>query len=75
MIYNVKPSLTDGLSLDEICDGVYRQRDEFIIRLAQFYLCLNEKRIHKLKDFGNLAKKCLDSQLFALSTGGDLYIF
>ena len=70
-IYEFHPSLTYNLAEDEIKHGNYRSCDEYILRLAKFYLKVNETRKDKLKQFDNFPKKSNDSLLFVLAFGGD----
>jgi len=44
--------------------GAYREPAEFIQRLAAFYLSRNLERSDKLKEFGNIEKKCPESFMF-----------
>ena len=70
-VHNVNPKFTCNLSDDECTEGCYRPCDEFAIRLAQFYLTVNESRQDKLMTFTEFKKKDNDSFLFVLSFGGD----
>ena len=51
--------------------GVYREPINFILRLAKFYLKVNEKRTDKLKSFKSFLCKTRDSFLFAIAIGGN----
>ena len=52
-------------------NGVYRSPANFILRMAKFYLIVNEEREDKLKCFTYFPKKDRESFLFALALGGD----
>jgi len=66
----VHPSLTDGSPNSEI-DGMYRNVDQFALRLAKFYLTVNIGRKDKLKQFNHFKKKDNNSYLFNIALGGD----
>ena len=55
---------------EELSEGMFRELDVYCLRLARFYLLVNENRIDKLKVF-QLPKKDSDSFLFVLAVGGD----
>lgn len=65
-LHEVYPTLSD-----EPVAGNYRSCDEYILRLAKFYLLANECRKDKLIVFENMKKKDPDSFLFVLAIGGD----
>lgn len=56
---------------DEHVTGMYRNPAEYIVRLAHFYIRVNDDRSDKLKSFENIPKKTEDSLLFAAVIGGD----
>ena len=56
---------------NEVVQGLYRNPAEYVLRLASFYLCVNENRVDKLKCFDSIIKKNYDSVLFVMSIGGD----
>ena len=51
--------------------GPYRDPIAFILRVAKFYLHVNEKRTDKLKSFESFSCKIPGSFLFAIAIGGD----
>ena len=51
--------------------GMFRNPLEYIVRVAKFYLYVNQYRSDKLKLFPNLQRKDKDSVLFVLAIGGD----
>ena len=51
--------------------GAYREPIDFILRLAKFYLQVNEKRTDKLKSFESFSCKIRGSFLFAIAIGGN----
>ena len=51
--------------------AVSREPDEFILRLAEFYLFVNEERLDKLKSFEHFPCKEASSFLFAIDVGDD----
>ena len=50
--------------------GVYREPIELILRLAEFYLLVNEERLDKLKSSEHFLCKEASSFLFAMAVGG-----
>ena len=50
---------------------VYREPFEFILRLLEFYLFVNEERLDKLKSFEHFPCKGESSFLFGIATGSD----
>ena len=48
---------------------VYREPVEFILRLAEFYLFVNEERLDKLKSLEHFPCKEASSFLFAIAVG------
>lgn len=67
-------TLHDVSSLDhdnKDVKGVYRNPAEYILRLAKFYLTVNENRVDKLKTFDNIPQMDSDAVLFLLAFGGD----
>lgn len=67
-------TLHDVSSLDhdnKDVKGVYRNPAEYILRLAKFYLTVNENRVDKLKTFDNILQMDSDAVLFLLAFGGD----
>ena len=51
--------------------GAYKEPIDFILRLAKFYLQVNEKRTDTLKSFESFSCKTPDSFLFAIAIGGN----
>ena len=51
--------------------GPYRDPIAFILRVAKFYLHVNEKRTDKLKSFESFSCKIRGSFLFAIAIGGN----
>ena len=70
-VRDINPDFTDGLPDDEIGEGCYRPLREYALRLAQYYICVNEHRVDKLKIFQNLVQKEDYSLVFAMCLGGD----
>ena len=67
-------NLKDINTLDDASEGelgVYREPAEYIIRLAQFYIKVNENRIDKLHDFPYFKPHDPYAKLFVLAFGGD----
>ena len=64
-------NLSDLCSDYKNTSGVYREPIEFILRLAEFYLFVNEERLDKLKSFEHFPCKEASSFLFAIAVGGD----
>ena len=64
-------------NLSDLCSdyknthAVSREPDEFILRLAEFYLFVNEERLDKLKSFEHFPCKEASSFLFAIDVGDD----
>ena len=64
-------------NLSDLCSDyknnpvVYREPVEFIFRLAEFYLFVNEGRLDKLKSFEHFPCKEASSFLFAIAVGDD----
>ena len=50
---------------------IYREPAEFILRLAEFFLFVNEERLHKLKSFEHFPCKKASFFLFATAVGKD----
>ena len=50
---------------------VYRESAEFLLRLAEFFLFVNEERLHKLKSFEHFPCKKASFFLFATAVGKD----
>ena len=50
---------------------VYREAAEFLLRLAEFFLFVNEERLHKLKSFEHFPCKKASFFLFATAVGKD----
>ena len=65
-LHDLQPSLTN-----ESIQGMYRPLDEYLIRLAKFYLKVNNDRLDKLKWFHSFEKKDAESFLFNVTFGGD----
>ena len=63
--------LSDLCSNYKNTTGVYREPIELILRLAEFYLFVTEKRLDKLKLFEHFPCKQVSSFLFAIVVGGD----
>ena len=64
-------------NLSDLCSdyknthAVSREPAEFILRLAEFYLFVNEERLDKLKSFEHFPCKEASSFLFAIDVGDD----
>ena len=64
-------------NLSDLCSDykntpvVYSEPVEFILRLAEFYLLVNEERLDKLKSFEHFPWKEASSFLFAIAAGGN----
>ena len=64
-------------NLSDICSDykntpvVYRKPAEFILRLEEFYLFVNEERLNKLKSFEHFPCKDASSFSFAIAAGDD----
>ena len=57
--------------VSEVTPGCCRQIGSFVLRLAEFYMSVNQHRKDKLMEFPSFEKKSADSFLFLLSFGGD----
>ena len=71
---DIYPNLVGQNDLKEGQDkpvGMYREVKDFIPRLAEFYLTVNQHRIDKLLDFKKYTKKDSSSFLFCIAFGGD----
>ena len=60
-------NLDKNLDDEEIGKGYYRNLQTYLPRLAKFYLCRNERRTDKLRNFGDDTGKFL----FLFTIGGD----
>ncbi|XP_057297789.1 uncharacterized protein LOC130628799 [Hydractinia symbiolongicarpus] len=69
-LHDIHPTLTFGDETKSVT-GNYRSCDEFLLRLAKFYLKVNRQRSDKLKTFNMLEKKDFESFLFVFALGGD----
>ena len=64
-------------NLSDLCSdyknthAVSREPDEFILRLAEFYLFVNEERLDKLKSFEHFPCKEASSFLLSIDVGDD----
>ena len=70
-LYDVRDTFCGGIPEDEKGDGKFRRLTEFLPRLAQFYLKVNEERVEKLKEFELFPKINPDAFLFLVAFGGD----
>ena len=70
-VRSIQPIFTEDLEHDEIGDGMFRNVIQFSLRLAKFYLKVNENRIDKLKTFTEKAKDPKTSTVFLIAIGGD----
>ena len=70
-LHDIHPSLTYGLSDDSYDPGNHRSCDQYILRLATFYIMVNKLRVDKLKTFPNLRKSDPDAIRFDIAFGGD----
>ena len=70
-IIDVKENYGGGIVNEEPADGVCRRLSEYAVRLAKFYIHVNEQRIDKLLDFESFEKKNPQSILFVMAIGGD----
>ena len=71
VLNDIHPSLTYGLSPEEIGEGNYRDCKEYIPRMAKFYLIVDSHRKDKLRWFPDIARKDIQSKLFCIAFGGD----
>ena len=71
VIKDVQSEFGSRLEDNETGQGMCRQFDEYVLRLATFYLYINENRVDKLKTFPHLPKKDTKSFLFVMAVGGD----
>lgn len=62
---------TSGLEPLENIEGYYRNLRVYALRLAQFYLDMDEKRDEKLNSFPGYPRKNASSFLFLMAIGGD----
>ena len=67
-IHDINTLVTEDI---EKVEGMYRPCDQYALRLARFYLHVNETRTDKLKSFPTFPKKDSTSTMFILSIGGD----
>ena len=70
-LYDVREVFCGGIPEDEKGDGKFRKLTEFLPRLAQFYLYVNENRFDKLKEFTCFPKRNDQAFVFLLLFGGD----
>ena len=70
-LYDVREVFCGGIPEDEKGDGKFRKLTEFLPRLAQFYLSVNENRFDKLKEFTCFPKRNDQAFVFLLLFGGD----
>lgn len=68
-LYEVS-TLIEAADINKV-QGMYREPVDFILRLAKFYLTINEHRVDKLKTFDAFSQKENDSFLFVMALGGD----
>ena len=71
IVRNICPDLTENVEHDEIKEGMYRPLDTYMLRIAQFYLTVNQERFDKLKVFNTFKQKDETSLLFCFAFGGD----
>ena len=69
-LHDLHPTLTLG-DENKIVSGNYRSCDEYLLRLAEFYLKVNRYRFDKLAVFEKFQKKDAESLLFVFAIGGD----
>ena len=50
---------------------MYQSCNEYVLRLASFYLCVDNCHVDKLKQFSSFTTKEPDLKLFVFSVGGD----
>ena len=70
-VNDINPLLTEGLCDNELGEGMFRNLVEFALRLAEFYIKVDEKRKDKLKYFATVDRKNEPSLMFLLAVGGD----
>lgn len=71
LVENVQQKYGYGVVDEDPADGVCRPLKEYVFRLAEFYLIVNEGRKDKMLQFPKILKKDPDSILFAMALGGD----
>ena len=47
-LHSVNPTLTQNLPSDEIGEGMFRDLRTYAVRLAEFYIKVNDHRVDKL---------------------------
>jgi len=70
-LYYVQMKFGEGIVNEDLADGVCRSLLKYAIRLAQFYIFVNENRADKLLEFKSFPKKNPNSLLFVIGLGGD----
>ena len=68
-LFSINPEFTRDLDREECGFGIYRCLKIFLPRLAQFYLHVNNLRLHKLKFEFNYTLK--NSYVFLIPIGVD----
>ena len=64
-------NVSDLHETSEPVHGLYRNPSDYILRIAKFYLFVNQKRHDKLKIFKQFERKDTESFLFVIAVGGD----
>ena len=68
-VKDVTPDLIEGMP-EEIGEAWYPPLPEYALRLAQYFICVNEHIVDKLKIFRNLVQMEDYSLVFAMCRGG-----
>ena len=71
-LYDVREVFCGGIPEDEKGDRKFRKLTEFLRRLAQFYLYVNENRFDKLKEFTYFPKRNDQAFVFSVTFGGEM---
>ena len=71
LVEDVQEKYGDGIDGEEKVDGVCRSLGKYALRLAEFYIKVNENRTDKLLEFKSFLKKNHESLLFVMAIGGD----
>ena len=71
LVEDVQEKYVDGIVGEEPVDGVCRSLAQYALRLAEFYIAVNENRTDKILDFKAFPKKNTESLLFVMAIGGD----
>ena len=70
-LYDVKEVLSKNVPEEEQGEGKFRKLSEYLPRLAEFYLRVNDDRLDKLKEYSVFPKIDASAFQFLVLFGGD----